>query len=49
MVIATGAALKFGVYGLADTGWARLEAERSVKPPNGPVRRRPSLASLLAH
>ena len=49
MVIATGAALKFGVYGLSDVGWARLEAERSVKPPNGPVRRRPSLASLLAH
>jgi len=49
MIQATGAALKFGVYGLSDVGWARLEAERSVKPPNDPVRPRPSLASLLAH
>ena len=40
MVIATGAALKHGVYGLADTGWARLEAERSRPPPAGETERR---------
>ena len=28
MIQATGAALKFGVYGLSDVGWDRLEAER---------------------
>jgi phage terminase large subunit GpA-like protein len=33
MVQATGAALRFGVYGLADTGWARLEAERGRPAP----------------
>ena len=49
MIQATGAALKHGVYGLSDNNWARLEAERSVKPPNDPVRPRPSLASRLAH
>ena len=40
MVIATGAALKHGVYGLADTGWAELEAERSRPPPAGETERR---------
>jgi phage terminase large subunit GpA-like protein len=49
MVQATGAALKFGVYGLADVGWARLEAERVARPGAGPLRSRPSLASQLAH
>ena len=53
MVIATGAALKHGVYGLADTGWARLEAERSRPPPAGQTERgigvRRSIASLLPH
>jgi phage terminase large subunit GpA-like protein len=33
MVIATGAALRYGAYGLADTGWARLEAERGRPAP----------------
>ena len=46
MIQATGAALKFGVYGLSDVGWDRLEAER--KPADGPMRARPSLASQLA-
>jgi phage terminase large subunit GpA-like protein len=46
MVQATGAALKFGVYGLADVGWARLEAERVARP-SSPAPRR-SLASQLA-
>jgi phage terminase large subunit GpA-like protein len=49
MVQATGAALKFGVYGLADVGWARLEAERVARLGAGPLRSRPSLASQLAH
>ena len=40
MVIATGAALKHGVYGLADTGRARLEAERGRPPPAGETERR---------
>ncbi len=54
MIIATGAALKFGVYGLADTGWARLEMERGRPQPPAPgdVARvrlaRPSISSLLA-
>jgi phage terminase large subunit GpA-like protein len=56
MIIATGAALKFGVYGLADTGWARLEAERGKPSPpvdsrgrvGGAVERK-SVAELLAH
>jgi phage terminase large subunit GpA-like protein len=37
MVQATGAALRYGVYGLADTGWARLESERG-RPSPPPVR-----------
>jgi len=48
MVIATGAALKHGVYGLADIGWARLAAERSKPGDRERVERR-SIASLLAH
>jgi phage terminase large subunit GpA-like protein len=34
MVQATGAAIKYGVYGLSDLGWNRLEAEREMKSPN---------------
>jgi phage terminase large subunit GpA-like protein len=53
MVIATGAALKHGVYGLADTGWARLEAERGKPPPAGqterPIGVRRSIWSQLPH
>ena len=53
MVIATGAALKHGVYGLADTGWARLEAERGRPPPAGETERRigvrRSIWSQLSH
>jgi phage terminase large subunit GpA-like protein len=53
MVIATGAALKHGVYGLADTGWARLEAERDRPPQAGQTARgigvRKSIADLLPH
>lgn len=30
MVQATGAAIKFGVYGLSDVGWNRIEAERET-------------------
>jgi phage terminase large subunit GpA-like protein len=30
MVQATGAAIKYGVYGLSDIGWNRLEAERET-------------------
>jgi phage terminase large subunit GpA-like protein len=30
MVQATGAAIKYGVYGLSDIGWNRLEAEREI-------------------
>jgi phage terminase large subunit GpA-like protein len=30
MVQATGAAIKYGVYGLSDVGWNRLEAERET-------------------
>lgn len=29
---ATGAAIKFGVFGLSDVGWNRLEAERETPP-----------------
>ena len=28
LIQATGAALRFGVYGMSDVGWARIEAER---------------------
>jgi len=48
-IIATGAALKHGVYGLADTGWKRLEDERAgPSPPPEPGRRRHSITELLA-
>ncbi|HLH95026.1 MAG TPA: terminase gpA endonuclease subunit [Xanthobacteraceae bacterium] len=30
LIQATGAALKFGVYGLSDVGWGKLEAERET-------------------
>ena len=36
MVQATGAALRYGVYGLSDVGWAQLESERGrPSPPPG--------------
>ncbi len=46
MIIATGAALRFGVYGFADTRWAELKAERTK--PSARPEARPSLASRLA-
>ena len=41
MIQATGAALKFGVYGLADTGWARLRLDRET-----PIGAKPEAAQL---
>ncbi len=32
LVQATGAAIKFGVYGMSDVSWAKLEAEREAAP-----------------
>jgi len=56
MIQATGAGLKFGVYGLSDLGWAKLAEERGRPSPPLDSRGRevrlvdqPSLASLLAH
>jgi phage terminase large subunit GpA-like protein len=49
MIIATGAALKYGVYGLADTSWQRFERERAQpSPPSEPGRVRRSITELLA-
>ncbi|MGO9049415.1 MAG: terminase gpA endonuclease subunit [Xanthobacteraceae bacterium] len=51
LVIATGAALRFGVYGLADVGWDKLRAQRETPPdpdkPSGEAKS--SLADRLAH
>jgi phage terminase large subunit GpA-like protein len=33
MIQATGAALRFGAYGLSDVGWAQLESERGRPAP----------------
>ena len=38
MIIATGAAIKYGVYGFSDKTWSRLSQEREVPrsiPPGG--------------
>ncbi len=36
MIIATGAALRFGAYGLSDIGWAKLAAQREAPPGTTP-------------
>jgi phage terminase large subunit GpA-like protein len=43
LIQATGAAIKYGVYGLSDVSWARIEAERET-----PVDRQPDLEDLMA-
>ena len=49
-IIATGAAIRFGVYGLSDQGWEKLRIEREtpigVKPEAAKLQQ--SLASRLA-
>jgi phage terminase large subunit GpA-like protein len=51
-IIATGAAIRYGVYGLSDQGWEKLRLNREtppeVKPPLGPGERRGLVASRLA-
>jgi hypothetical protein len=32
MIIATGAALRFGAYSLADRGWDTLRSQREIRP-----------------
>ena len=51
-IIATGAAIRFGVYGLSDQGWAKLRTDRetpiAAKPPLGAGEKRVHIASRLA-
>jgi phage terminase large subunit GpA-like protein len=44
LVQATGAAIKFGVYGMSDVSWAKLEVEREMPAPN----RQGDIEDLLA-
>jgi hypothetical protein len=32
MIVATGAALRFGVYSLSDRGWDALRSQREIRP-----------------
>ena len=51
-IIATGAAIRFGAYGLSDQGWAKLRTDRetpiAAKPPLGAGEKRVHIASRLA-
>ena len=52
MIIATGAAIRCGAYGLSDRGWEKIRLERetppAIKPPLQPGERRGVIASRLA-
>ena len=37
VIIATGAAIRFGVYSLSDRGWDALRSQREVRPSVPPV------------
>jgi hypothetical protein len=52
MIIATGAAIKYGVHGLSDQGWDRIEAERertsSSSPAGAPGEQRVVICQRIA-
>jgi phage terminase large subunit GpA-like protein len=45
VIIATGAAIKFGVYGISDLGWDRVKAARMMAPTAAPTQPPTSPAS----
>jgi phage terminase large subunit GpA-like protein len=45
MIIATGAAIKFGLYGISDLGWDRVKAARMMAPTAAPTQPPTSPAS----
>ena len=52
MIIATGAALRFGVYSLSDRGWDALRSQREVRPspvpaPAAPVPATPAPGGVI--
>ena len=39
LIIATGAAIRFGVYSLSDRGWDALRSQREIRPASVPAPR----------